>query len=522
MKHIFYTLLCFYGLHSYAQQGTLKGDINTKNFREVSFVWNEYNPNILHSNQFMLKENGKELTFTCENISSDSIPQKNKTILFLWEDPEHPTRKNQYDFTSELLFNFFQNDVSNDTTTTFNIAVFNRKQGDESVLKLKLPEFISDKGILGNFTTDAVFSIWNRKQVYDNPYYYRNNPNESDLFSAIKEGLDLIGKEPNNNTRAIVVITAGLFSEFDLSFIRDQSLRNKIPIYVIYYPAYGNGNTAVLQRLSDETYGQLIISNGNTESTITELLKSFNELNRRHYGQDYKISFTSQLDRDGKSHPLEFNADGTNYDITRYYKTPDFSLIASAKEHLILFLILLVIIIAGITLGIIFGIKFLKKRKARITAQKQEDERLKNIQKAKQAKLEREQKELQEKVQKQQKAAEEKERQAREQEQDERLAKQMRTKNLQPRLITANSITFNIDKVTTTIGREKDNDIVLSGDMSVSRKHAKIIFNGSCFEIHDLPSSKSGVIVNGYDVESADLKNSDIIQLGETVMKFYE
>jgi len=507
MRPFFIYILSLQCLFIYAQQGTLKSNIDTKNFPKVSFIWNEYTPNILHPNQFALKENGKELAFSCGNIPVDSIPQKNKTILFLWED--QPVRQEQFYFTGALLFYFFKEDMVNDEMTTFNIAVFNRKQGDEPVLKSKLPEFTPDKGALQDYT-----------RGYEHDYTRFQNPYESDFILALREGLDLIGKEPKDNIRAIVVVTAGLSVRGEMLPVINQSLQNKIPIYVIHYPTSKNKSESALRQLAEETYGQLILSNGNPETTREELLKCFNELNRRHYGQDYKISFTSLLKRDGKPYSLTLTSNGTEHKIEPY-KTPDFSLAFWMGQHLILFLILLVISILAITLGIIFGIKFFKKRKEGITAQKQAETGEKVRESEEREAIKRKQAEIDAKIERQRREAEKLEKERLAQEQEEQLTKLMRVKNFSPRLIVVNdSVTFNINKATTTIGRLEDNDIVFS-DLKVSKYHAKILFNGSCFEIHDL-SSTNGTFVNSYRIESTELKRSDIIQLGdEVIIKFY-
>ena len=518
MKYFLINILCLFPFFSYAQQGFLKGDIDTKNFPEISFIWNEYNPNILDASQFSVKENGIEVATKTEHFEVDSIQNKPKSILILWED--QPLYK-QLDFTQQVLLYFIKDisvNATNDTINRFNIATFNRQQGNDAILNIGLPEFTNNLDAITDFLANWDYSGEN------SPYYRKDNkkPIETDFLLALKEGLDLLGKEPKNNTRAIVVITAGLSSKLELSpIIINQSLQHKIPIYVILYPTSENKSKSALQQLSIETYGQPILSDGNPELAKEELLKSFNELNRRHYGQDYKIIFTSQLNRDGKSYPLEFSSIGINYDITRYYKTPDFSLAVWVKEHLILFLILLVIIIAIITLGVIFGIKFFRKRKALITNQKQGVEKQKKQQVIEHKNLKDKLDATQKELKKQQELIERKERELREQKQKEQLTKRMRAKNIQPRLIAVNDgVAYNIDTVTTTVGRETDNNIVLSNP-TVSGYHAKIIFNGSSFEIHDL-NSTNGVFVNGNRIESAELESSDIIQFGEEVdTKFY-
>jgi pSer/pThr/pTyr-binding forkhead associated (FHA) protein len=516
-RNLVICILSVFCLSGYAQQGTQKGEFNVKNFPEVSFVWNEYNPDTLTANRFTIKENTIELVAPqVECLKIDSIPPKNKSILFLWE--AQSTREKQVNFTETLLYYFLDKNIANnDTTITFNVAIFNCKQGNESVFKSKSENFISNKDSLKNIISNEASNIKLDKTLY------RKNPDKSDLLSAIMEGLDLIKKEPQSNTRAIVVITEGFsLTEVEMSLIINSSLQNRIPVYVVYYPM-PKGESNSLAQLSKATYGQFILSDGsdadNAKTTREALLNCFNELNRHHYGQDYKITFTSLLKRDGKTYPLTLISNGTTYPIISY-KTADFSLFVWAKAHLIWFLIILIILMAAITLGTIFGIKFFKKKLANIRGQKQEEERKKASQRAEQEQLKRKLNETQEELKRQQKAAEQGKKQIQEQEQEERLSKLMRTKNLQPRLIVVNNGNLlNIQNVTTTIGREEDNDIVFDNE-TVSKHHAQIVFNGSCFEICDLQSS-NGIIVNRQYVENTELKNADIIQLGEIVMKFY-
>jgi NADPH-dependent 2,4-dienoyl-CoA reductase/sulfur reductase-like enzyme/pSer/pThr/pTyr-binding forkhead associated (FHA) protein len=73
----------------------------------------------------------------------------------------------------------------------------------------------------------------------------------------------------------------------------------------------------------------------------------------------------------------------------------------------------------------------------------------------------------------------------------------------------------------TTIGREKNNDIVLT-DLTVSRYHAEVFLDADGFYIRDLKSSY-GVYVNQTKVtESYPLSHSDYIKLGSTRIFFID
>ena len=62
------------------------------------------------------------------------------------------------------------------------------------------------------------------------------------------------------------------------------------------------------------------------------------------------------------------------------------------------------------------------------------------------------------------------------------------------------------------IGRHPASEIVLN-DMSVSRHHATIEVEGEQLLVFD-HKSKNGIIVNGKRVESAQLKDGDIVRIG--------
>ena len=69
------------------------------------------------------------------------------------------------------------------------------------------------------------------------------------------------------------------------------------------------------------------------------------------------------------------------------------------------------------------------------------------------------------------------------------------------------------------IGRGKDNDLTLGND-SVSRHHAEISrARDGVFTITEL-NAGNGVLVNGKQVEKAELKDEDVIELGEVRLRF--
>ncbi|MBN2493697.1 MAG: FHA domain-containing protein [Deltaproteobacteria bacterium] len=71
-----------------------------------------------------------------------------------------------------------------------------------------------------------------------------------------------------------------------------------------------------------------------------------------------------------------------------------------------------------------------------------------------------------------------------------------------------------------TIGRGPDNDLVLP-DIACSRRHAIIERHGDGFLVTDLGSG-NGTLVNGERVPRAELRDEDEIEVGNTVMQFFD
>ncbi len=79
-------------------------------------------------------------------------------------------------------------------------------------------------------------------------------------------------------------------------------------------------------------------------------------------------------------------------------------------------------------------------------------------------------------------------------------------------------IDFPLNKEKITLGRTKDNDIVLP-DARVSSQHAEIIKKGGRFVLHDL-ESRNGTRINDQLVQSSDLNHEDEIKIGGIRLTF--
>jgi pSer/pThr/pTyr-binding forkhead associated (FHA) protein len=78
---------------------------------------------------------------------------------------------------------------------------------------------------------------------------------------------------------------------------------------------------------------------------------------------------------------------------------------------------------------------------------------------------------------------------------------------------------FQITAQAATIGREAGQDLQLSQDGTVSRKHAVIALEGGVYVLRDQGSS-NGTCVNGQRVTQATLQSGDTVQIGATKFRF--
>jgi hypothetical protein len=500
MKKTVFTLL--FGLLFQVHAQTLRGDFDLANYPEISFVWNEYNPDVKDSAQFALASGNGKIPFRLHRLPRNEAHPKAKSILFLWEDLDHNQHEGQSEFTRTVLYNFLKGAAIN-ADDQFNVGVFDRKGGNDagsSIHTLLSSGFTSDCHQLAE-------AVRNFKPKYD---FYSGQIN-SELYIAIEEGIALLEKEPSDRVRAIVVFTAG--SNQDSyggrnGIDENRAIARKIPVYAVKYPIHGCEHCTNIDLICRATFGLETIT-GDATLALQQLKEYHAGISERHYGQDYSIAFTSPFPRDGKQHSIVLDVNGKEYPLS--FIAPSFSLKLWINENLLWIVPAVAILLIVIVLTVIMACCKAKRHRMKLLAL--EEKQLRTQQEADASRRTLDDFRRQET---------EKEHAAKEKEQMERLTKFMQTKNLFPRLqysVNGQKKTCTIHKVETTLGRDGDNDIVLPSD-SVSRHHARIIFTGPGFEIHDLGSTNR-VIVNGAFAERTLLSNNDRIGLGEITIHFF-
>ena len=488
----------------------IKGDYITENYPEVSFIWNTADPRPMDKSQFILTENDKNIDFVFENLKAGTPKQNKKSILFLWEDML--SHKHQSENTQALLYKFFSQ-TSFSANDKFNVAWFNRINPGEKVLHLFRSEFTTETEALAR----DINSYTRSKQKFDKT----GHPDESDLYLAINDGIDLLKKEPADRVGVIVVVTAGLNlkvsgASTEMETVRKKAVEAGIPIYVVKYPEY-MGNTPEVNTLAENTYGTTVmLKHTMVDQALYDLQAVYKNMDARLQGQDYKLTFVTSADRDGKAHPIRLSVNKVQQEL-REFTAPTKTFWMWVKEHLWLCIGLILLLIGLIVLIIVLAVTSSKKRKRREAENKAEVQRKLDAASQERANWERQQAAKEEQQRN-------KERQKVEEAEAARLLQLMQTKNMFPRLqctVGDETTTYQVTKPITRLGRGEGNDVVLK-HQTVSKYHAKIVFTGSAFEVENKSTSYTqGIIVNGQFFQKATLKSGDIIGLGEAVVTFY-
>lgn len=480
------------------QSGKIANGFNLDEFPEVSFVYHSYNPDTLKASAFWhIKEAGSNRDFKVE-LQADSVGDIPQTTLILWEDMAH-NGPGQFDFTGKVLTGFFE-DLNISPTDKFAVSVFNRRKNTPATLIDLTPGFVNSKTEI----TEAIKSYKPSREHYD------AFPNRSDLYSAIREGLDRLATE--QGAKSIIVFTSGYSMKNSGADSESQVLLKAqqlhIPVHVFqYYEKSGVAPQA--EGFAKSTFGTFnSYKYKDIPTAESDLKKLYPEIGKRSLGHNYNITFTSDAKHGDGARMISLSVDGD--EVNEQLLPPRLTVSSWLKSHMLWVVLVAIVLVAGIVAVVLIIYK--TKRKVATTRtelkaleqrriQDKEDAEQSQRQMEENARLEREK--------------------HRRQAEDDRLLRLMEMKNLFPRLryrVGSDIVTYEITKPVVNIGRDADNDVVLT-DSKISRHHCKIVFNGYGFEIIDNQSTNK-VIVNGRFIDRAVLKSGDIIGLGEDILTF--
>ena len=489
---------------------------NIDNFPQVFIDFHSHNPDEFTEDAFRdLTENGEVRNFTVKVLPPDN-QQMPQHILILWEDMVYHGM-DKFNFTRNALTEFFNN-VNIPAGTQFSISTFNRIGNRTTILNNLTDGFTGDRERI-------ISAIQNHER---STVRFSEFPGQSEAFVAINEGMDIL---PPDGVRAIIIFTVGRLMNNSATLpiwqVTSRAQHLHIPTYVFQFYR-DRGIAPQLIRFAEDTHG-LFFGYQDASTAIEELGTLFPQISKRYRGHRYRILFESNASEGDAPRAISFRVNGVPFTGTLYPPpSSQFWIVERARENVWLSIGLAILLLALLALITWFILKLIAKRKKEIEDKiaESEKENQQHISKLTKAVTDAEQKRID--AEKERLAKEEYERQEAERKEKEkeykRLTQLMRTKNLLPRLQCKDKngiFTFNVNTPHTTIGRKGyPNDLQLDYG-SVSRHHADIIFkdNGSFEMINKSKTNK--VLINGEFIESATLKNGDIIGLGEAVVTFY-
>ena len=206
----------------FAQQiGKIEHGFKVDSSPKISFIYHSYNPDVLSETSFWyLKEAGSNKKFHVDKLPAaiNSLPQ---TTFILWEDMAH-NDYGQFDFTKKVLSCFF-NHADIPASDKFAISAFNRRKNTSSALINLTNGFTNNKSQIES----AIQRYKHSTERY--PQY----PNRSDMYSAIRESMDLLA--PLKDAKAIIVFTSGYSMKNSGSDSETQVLLKAQQLHILVY-----------------------------------------------------------------------------------------------------------------------------------------------------------------------------------------------------------------------------------------------------------------------------------------------
>ena len=499
------------------------GNADVTEYPDVKININLHSIEEKDSGDFTITENEEEIQ-DFEIKKSDSMElADNKCVVFLWESlngknyrKEH---KKEFYFFRELLKSTINNVIEDGDEIA--IATFGCiKAGGDAL------NYIYDFG-------SNTSSMHNAVQEYESPNNIYHNKDYSDLHYAIDEAIKDLSNHKTELPKAIYVFSAEYNNKQNSSSNAQDNIASankyNIQIHTIKYDITGygkhhinhiaqrtNGSDHKTDRKKENGENEFEQGKRNLNDAGIFVKKSYNEIPLRSYGIDYTISFKSSHDKDGKVHALEIKSmDGEKATIG--YQSP--------KANWFLENLLWVCIGGVLILTLIIFLLIYNKKEKEKRAMKQAQEL--NHLKEEQSRKDNESKEKFQQQEMQMKLIKDKE----QAEQNKQLTiqrkkeKEAHLQNMKEEMNRSGNLpvlhfsigdqhgSITIEEPVFKIGRDKNNDLHIN-HQTVSRNHLDITFDGKGFNVID-NGSANGTLLNGNKVKQSDLRDGDILQVGE-------
>ena len=531
MKIFILLLFIFQGfLLDINAQIQVKGQVDKSSFPSIEFVLNDRNPEVSVINDFQFFENfnGDEteidsLTFVLIEDTVD-YSAENKCVLIMIEALYHKDRYEQVNTFFQAVENSIDEVVNNgDKVKIVAFSLTNRSS--------KLLEDVTSR------FTDDIDEIKSELDLYKVQYSEFNKKPVSNITSALEKGIDLLVDQDNALPKSILLLSEERKNTYDQLTANDITELAKSKNIVINTVKYNREKYIqhAMPTLAKETYGIskiLSLSSGllkkansqKVEETENIIIDILDDCIKRASGNKYLVNISvSNVIKDGVSREIQIKQIDSKHKCSFSYNAPGNWIIAQFQKNLILAIgisLLLLLLLVYLVYWFVSRNKKNRilleqdKRRKRKTDKEQEAEILKQKEALLIMKNKEEQRINSEQLAKQNilKAEDEKE-----------LILQMKRLGAFPILKytdSSNTDQFEINKPLISVGRDVKTNIITIPNSNISRNHFSITFSNNIYSVVD-NNSLNGMIINGFKLKNAELKNGDIIEIADVTFTFY-
>jgi len=529
-KLIFFSLIFQFLILDVCAQIQVKGKVDKSAFPSIEFVLYNRNPELSVINDFKFFEKFKDVETKIDSLTLDLIEDtvdysaENKCVLIMIEALYHKDRYEQVNTFFQAVENSIDEVVNNgDKVKIIAFSLTNRSS--------KLLEDVTSR------FTDDIDEIKSELDLFKIQYSDFTNKPVSNITSALEKGIDLLVDQDNALPKSILLLSEERKNTYDQLTANDITELAKSKNIVINTVKYNREKYIqhAMPTLAKETYGIskiLSLSSGllkkansqKVEETENIIIAILDDCVKRASGNKYLVNISvSNVIKDGVSREIQIKQIDSEHKSSFSYNAPGNWIIAQFQKNLILAI--------GISLLLLLLLVYLvywfvsRKKKNRILLE-QDKRRQRKIDKEQEAEIlkqkeallimknKEEQRINSEQLTKQNilKAEDEKE-----------LILQMKRLGAFPILKytdSSNTDQFEINKPLISVGRDVKTNVITIPNSNISRNHFSITFSNNKYSVVD-NNSTNGMIINGYKLKKAELKNGDIIEIADVTFTFY-
>ncbi len=515
MRKIILLLILFFSFQNiYAQSFTVvRTDTTTFPTLKVSIQMN-IDKEVFETDFKILDGDKKNLPFTLSSQMDTTGITGGRSIFFLVEATGFTAGRPVENFKKALLRVL---DELNPTDKV-NIGFFTGKSQDGVSLNTLSTDFSPNVGLFKD--------VLERK--IEAP---ADSVPKSDAFKSIYETLEFFGNQENSGQKILIILSSSIDnsnSPFKTDDVIEKAVRMSIPIYSITYKTNEDFNVDNFTLISDKTNG--VSKTCRTAFDIRTEINNFlsntgNTNTKSDVTKNYMLTFITEQPADGGLHQFEIQYKTESQAVV--YNTPARKKTSSffANYGILIFIILGILAAYAIWYYIQYRKKLLEGEEEveedDFGGPNETDEQIDELREQNE-RLNDKVKNLEEEVQRAMSAAIEAKNAQPSQSQKYDLKKTIITSGGgTPVLMVATGMfnqNFPLNKVTMTIGRTANNDIMIP-EQTVSGSHATISIENGSFFLTDLGST-NGTFVNGSRVNKIMLKSGDMVKLGAANCKF--